>query len=72
LDKFRGNDGNWREHIQWLEEDIVKVAVCPLQNDEPERSKMRAEREQEWVEGNTARNGIIIIIIIIMFRGLNK
>jgi hypothetical protein len=27
LGKFRDSDGNWREHIERLEKDILKVAV---------------------------------------------
>jgi len=34
FDKFRGNDSNWREHNQRLEEDILKVTVnYTLQDD---------------------------------------
>jgi len=51
LDKFRGNVGNWREHIQRLEEDIRKVAVrYTLREDETLKSKLRLEMEQDCVE----------------------
>jgi len=61
LDKFRDNVGNWREQIQRVKEDILKVAVlCSMQEDETERGKLRA--------GNCRRDcdvkGIIIIIKI--------
>jgi hypothetical protein len=40
LDKFRDKDGNWRENIQWGEEDVLKVAVrYSLQGDERDREK---------------------------------
>jgi hypothetical protein len=51
LGKFRDKDGNWREQIERLEEDILKVAVSySVQEDETERRKVRVEREWEWVE----------------------
>jgi hypothetical protein len=46
LGKFRDNNGSWKEHIQWLEEDILKVdANYILQEDQTERGKVRVERE---------------------------
>ena len=52
LDKFRDKDGNRTEHIQWVEEDIPKVAVSYiLQEDETERGEVRVERVTEWGEG---------------------
>jgi septum formation topological specificity factor MinE len=61
------NYHNWREHIQRLEEDILKVVVryCE-QKDETERDNVRFEREQEWVEMPMASKEIVIIIIIII------
>ena len=52
MDKFRDKNGNWRENIQWVEEDIPKVAVSySVQEGETERGKVKYEREQEWLEG---------------------
>jgi hypothetical protein len=56
LDKFRDKDGNWREHIQRVEEDILMIAVrYSVQEEERERGgNLRVEREQECVEGTMA------------------
>jgi len=59
LDKFRDKDGNWRGHIQRVEEDIPKVAVCySVQDDECESTregaKVKVEREQESEKGTMA------------------
>ena len=48
-----------------MEEDIPKIAVrYSVQEEQTERGKERVEREQQWVEGIMARNGIITIIIL--------
>jgi hypothetical protein len=71
LDKFIDKDGNWREHIQRVEEDKLKLVLSYSARETRERrGKVRVEREQEWDEENVVLNGIIIIIIIIiMFLG---
>ena len=52
MDKFRDKVGNWRRQIQRVEEDILKVAVCySVQEDETDRGKVKAEREQERDKG---------------------
>jgi hypothetical protein len=63
LDKFIDKDGNWRENIQRVEEDKLKLAVrYSVQGDERERGgKVRVERKQEWDEGTVVLNGIIIM-----------
>jgi hypothetical protein len=44
LDKFRDNEGNWRE--QRVEEDTLKGAVIfIMQEHETERGKVRTERQ---------------------------
>jgi hypothetical protein len=44
LDKFRDNEGNWRE--QRVEEDTLKGAVSyTVREDEKERGKVRFERQ---------------------------
>jgi len=46
LDKFRDNEGNWREHIQRVEEDKLKGTVSySVQEGETERGKVRTERQ---------------------------
>jgi hypothetical protein len=51
LRKFRDKDGNWREQIQRLGDNIPKVAVSySMQEDDTERGKFRVERAQEWGE----------------------
>ena len=46
-DKFRDNDGNWRENIQRVEEEKPKVAVSyAVQEDEAERGKVKFEMER--------------------------
>ena len=46
--KFRGNDDNWRDQTQRVEEDRLKIAVrYSVQEDETERGKLRFVREQE-------------------------
>jgi len=48
LGKFRDEDGNWRENIDRLEKDILKVSVSSsVQECETERFKVSFEREQE-------------------------
>jgi hypothetical protein len=57
VDKFRGKDGNWRETILRVDEDIhvPKVAVSyTMQEDNTERSKVKFERERELVDGPMA------------------
>ena len=55
MGKFIDKRGNWREQIQRVEEDILKVAVSySVQESERERGKLRVEREQEWVEWTVA------------------
>jgi hypothetical protein len=55
LDKFRDKDADWREHIERVEEDKLKVAVrYRLQEDETERGEVRVERVTEWVDGTVA------------------
>jgi hypothetical protein len=52
MDKFRDKDGNWRENIQRVEEDIPKVAVSySVQEDETERGKLKLEREKNGSKG---------------------
>jgi hypothetical protein len=52
MDKFRDKDGNWRESIQRVEEDIPKVAVSySVQEDETERGKVKLERERNESKG---------------------
>jgi len=52
MDKFRDEDGNWRENIQRVEEDIPKVAVSyALQEDEAERGKVKFGRERNGSKG---------------------
>ena len=49
---MRDNDGNWRGHIERLEEDIPKVAVSySVQEDETERGKLRFERDWNGSNG---------------------
>jgi hypothetical protein len=46
LEKFRNNDSSWREHIQRVEEEIMKDVVrYTVQEDDRERGKLRDERE---------------------------
>jgi hypothetical protein len=67
LDKFRDKDGNWRENMQRVEEDIPNVALSYIvQEDDRERSKVKFESEQERIEGNVAKKGIMIVIYIII------
>ena len=55
MDKFRDKDGNWRENIEWVEEDIPKVAVnYSVLEDDTERGKVKLEREQGWFQGPMA------------------
>ena len=55
MDKFRDKDGNWRENIQRVEEDIPKVVGSyNVLEDDTERGKVKFEREQEWAEGPMA------------------
>ena len=52
---MRDNDGNWRGHIERLEEDIPKVAVnYSVLEDDTERGKVKLEREQGWFQGPIA------------------
>jgi len=54
LNKFRDNVGNWREQIQRVEVDILKVAFrYSVQEDETERNELKVKR-QESVEGNVS------------------
>jgi len=49
---LRDEDGNWRENIQRVEEDIPKVAVSyALQEDEAERGKVKFGRERNGSKG---------------------
>jgi len=55
MDKFRDKDGNWRENIQRMEEDIPKFAITySVPKDETQGDKVKLEMEQEWVEGSKA------------------
>jgi septum formation topological specificity factor MinE len=52
MNKLRDNHSNWREQLQRLEEDILKVVVrYTVQEDETDRGKLGVEREKELVEG---------------------
>jgi hypothetical protein len=76
LCKIRDKDDNWREHIDGLEEDTLKVAVSySVQEDETFRWKLGVAREQEPVEITVACKGIILLlprIIIIIEACISK
>jgi len=58
-DKFRDKDGNWRENIQLVEEDMLKFAESyRLKEDETDWQGEIAEGGK-WVEGPMAGNGKI-------------
>jgi len=55
LGKFIDKGGNWKEYIQRVEEDILKVAVSySVQEGDTEEGKLRVDREREWVEWTVA------------------
>jgi hypothetical protein len=55
MEKFTDKVGKWRKNLQRVEEDIPKFAVfCTLPEDDKKRSKVKFEREHEWVEGPMA------------------
>ena len=55
MDKFRDKDGNWRENLQRVEEDMPKFAITySVLEDETEGGKVKLEMEQELYEGSTA------------------
>ena len=55
MDKFRDKDGNWRENIQRVEEDIPKVVGSyNVLGDDTQRGKVKFEREKECAEGPMA------------------
>jgi len=43
MDKFRGNVGNWIQHIQRLEKDLPKAAVSYTLQDDETYSEARRE-----------------------------
>jgi hypothetical protein len=52
MDKFRDKDGNWRENVQRVEEDIPEFAVSySVQEDEKEKGKVKFERKRNGSKG---------------------